>query len=113
MSHGVQSLFDLTLKSEWDSLCFPGAAADLGYQKIDPKGSVLVVEETLQFCNLLAEHIGCVADTPDDAKATCVCDGCCELGSSSYIHTGEHDWVVDLEEVGDRGAELLWDVISY
>jgi len=77
-------------------------------QEIYPEGRVLVLEKALQLRNLFPQHVWCVADAADDAQAAGIRDCGSELGTGGHIHTGEHDRVVDLEEVGRCGAELFW-----
>ena len=91
----------------WDVLGLAGVAADLGEEEIDTEGGVLVVEVGLELADLVAEHVGGVANATEDTHATGVCDGGRELGPSSDVHAGEEDGVVDAEEIGDRGADLL------
>ena len=85
--------------------------ADLREQQINAEGSILIIEEGLQLGDLLAEHVRSVADATNDTQSTSVCNGCSELGSGSNVHSCKQDWMRDLEEVGDRCAKLLCDVI--
>lgn len=56
---------------------------------------------------MLTEHVGSVADATDDAEPAGVGDRGSEFRPGGDVHAGEHDGVVDFEEVGDGGAELL------
>ena len=89
------------------SLRLPGAAADLREEQVDTERCALVFEVALQLGDLLAKHVWRVSDTTDHAEPACVADGCCELRAGGDVHAGEHDGVVDLEEVGGGGADLL------
>jgi hypothetical protein len=89
-------------------LSLPGTAANLRNQEIDTEGSILVVEEALEFRNLFPEHVWGVADATDHTDAAGVGDGCCELGAGGDVHAGEHDGVCDLEQVGRDRADLFW-----
>jgi len=89
------------------SLRLPGAAADLREKQVDTERRALVFEVALQLCDLLAQHVGRVSDSTDHAEAACVADGCCELRAGGHVHAGEHDRVVNLQEVGGGGADLL------
>ena len=90
-------------------LCLPGVTADLWDQEIYPKWSILVLQEALELGDLFSQHVWGVADAANDTQPASVgnCGG--ELGAGCYVHTGEHYWVVDFEEVSDRCAELLWE----
>lgn len=88
-------------------LCLSCTAADLWKQKINPKWGFLVCEEALELGNLLSKHVWGVSNTSDDTDSACVGDGCCELRTSSDVHASEHDWVLDLQEIGRDGANLL------
>lgn len=91
-------------------LSFPGTAAHLWYKKIDAKRRILVFQESFQLRYLLAQHVRRVTDASDDAETTGVGDCGCEFGTGGYVHAGEHDGVIDFEEVGDGGSELLWEM---
>lgn len=84
-----------------------GATTDLREKQVDTERSVLVVEVLLELGDLLLEHLGGVADTTDDTHATGVGDGGSQLGTGSDVHAGKQDGVLDLEKIGDRGADLL------
>lgn len=83
------------------------ATADLREEKVDAERRLVVLEETLQLCDLLSEHVWGVADTTNDTNTTGVGDGSGELWASGDVHTGEHDGVVDLQEIGRDRADLL------
>lgn len=83
------------------------APADLGKKQVDAKGGLLVDEEALELGDLLAQHLRGVADASDDAEATGVGDGGGELRTGGHVHAGEQNGVLDLEQIGDGGSELL------
>lgn len=93
-------------------LGLPRAASDLREQQIDTEWSVLVFQVGLYLCDLLAEHVWCVSHATDDSETACVGDCCGELGPSCYVHASQKNWVLDVEEVGDRCADFLWDSSS-
>lgn len=95
-----------------NSLCLSCTAANLRNQKVDSKWCVLVFQISLKLGYLFTEHIWCVANAANDAEPAGVGDSSGQLGARGYVHTSEHDRVVDLEEVGNRGAELLWICVS-
>ena len=99
-------------RDEASILCLPRVTPNLRNQKIHTKGCILVFQKSLELGNLFTQHIWRVADTPDDAETAGIGDRCCEFWTSGYVHTGEHDWVVDFEEVGDRSSKLFWEDIS-
>lgn len=45
--------------------------------------------------------------TSDDTKTTCVTDGSSELWACRHVHTRKHYRVLDLQEISDRGLQLL------
>ena len=61
----------------------------------------------LEFIDLLLEHIRCVSKTTDDTKTTSVGDSCGQLRPSSHVHTRQQNWVVDLEKISERSANLF------
>jgi hypothetical protein len=83
------------------------ASADLGEKQVNTKGGVLVDEEALELGDLLAQHLWGVADASDDTEAASVGDCGGELGAGSHVHAGEQNGVLDLEQIGDGGSELL------
>jgi len=89
-----------------------GIATDLGEKQVDAEGGVLVVEVLLELGNLLAEHVGGVADTADDTETASVGDGSSQLGASGHVHAGQQDGVLDLEKIGDGRADLLCKGVS-
>ena len=89
-------------------LRLPRAAAHLRDQQVDTEWCILVFQKALQLGDLLAQHVGRVADAADNAQAASVGDSSGEFGAGGDVHAGEHDGVVDLEEVCDRRAELFW-----
>ncbi|KAI3485919.1 hypothetical protein L1887_50573 [Cichorium endivia] len=61
------------------------ATADLGQEKIDAEGSVLVGQVALELVHLLAEEFGGIADSSDDTDTTRIADGGSELGAGSDV----------------------------
>lgn len=51
-------------------------------------------------------------DASNDAEATGIGDCSGKFGTSGNIHASKHDGVVDLEEVSDRGSDLLCKTVS-
>ena len=94
------------------SLGLSCAAANLRNQEIDSERCVLVVQEALQLGNLLAQHLGGVTDTTNDTKTSGIGDGGGELRASGDVHAGQHDGVVDLQEIGACRAKLLCTQVS-
>lgn len=90
-----------------DVLGLAGAAADLGQQQVNAEGGVLVVEEALELGDLVAQHVGGVADAADDAETAAVSNAGGQLGPGSHVHAGEQDGVLDLEQISDGRADLL------
>jgi len=84
-----------------------GIATDLREKEIDTEGGVLVVEVLLELGNLLAKHVGGVADTTDDTETSGVGDGGGETGTGSDVHAGKEHGVLDTEELGGGSADLL------
>jgi hypothetical protein len=97
----------------------------LGKQQINAERCILVVEVAFQLCDLLSKHVWSVSDlyswstltlviadavsyTTDDTESSRVGNGCGKLWTSCNVHTSQHYWVLDLEEVGDRSLDLLW-----
>ena len=100
-------------RDEASILCLPRVTPNLRNQKIHTKGCILVFQKSLELGNLFTQHIRRVADAPDDAETAGIGDRCCEFWTGGYVHTSEHDWVVDFEEVGDRGSKLFWEDYQY
>lgn len=96
-----------------NSLGLAGAATDLGEKQVNTEGSVLVCEVALELGNLLSEHIGGIADTADDTEATGIADSSSQLGTGSDVHAGQQHGVLDPEEIGDRGTDLLCRVAMW
>lgn len=86
---------------------------DLWEEKIDAKWGVLVLEEALELCNLLSEHVWGVSDTTNDTDTAGVGDGGGELRTGGDVHAGKHDGVVDLEEVGRDRSDLFCAVVRH
>lgn len=90
-----------------DVLGLSCTTANLWEEEVDTEWSILVLEEALELGNLLTEHVWSVADTADDTDTAGVGDGGGELRPGGDVHAGKHDWVLDLEEIGGGGANLL------
>jgi hypothetical protein len=88
-------------------LCLSGTTAYLRKQEINSEWCILVLQVTLEFCDLLAQHVWCIANSANDAQATSVRDGSGKFGACSDVHTSQHDWVVDLQEISRCGSDLL------
>lgn len=88
-------------------LRFSGTPTNLWDQEVDPERRILVIQEAFQLCDLLPQHVGRVADAADNTQAAGVGDCGGEFRTGGDVHAGEHDGVVDLEEIGRCGAELL------
>jgi hypothetical protein len=43
----------------------------------------------------------------NNTQTTGIRDRSCQLGTSGYVHTSEHHWVLDLQEIRGRGLQLL------
>eukprot|EP00756_Hemistasia_phaeocysticola_P009370 Hpha_TRINITY_DN14869_c5_g12::TRINITY_DN14869_c5_g12_i1::g.169639::m.169639 len=80
------------------------ATAHLGQQKVDSEGG-LVVEQRLDFIDLLPEHGGRHRHPSNHTETTRVRNGSRELSSSDIRHTRENDGVLDLEDVADGGLD--------
>ena len=107
LAKGTSKVIRWTREAQVYLLGLPSIATNLWDKEIDAKGRILVLQVGFQLRDLLSEHIWGITDAADDAEATGVGDGCCETGACGDIHPGEHDRVVDFEEIGDRGAELF------
>jgi hypothetical protein len=88
-----------------------GTAANLGKEKVDTEGSVLVVQVALELGDLFAEHLGGVTNTTNHSETTGVGDSGSQLGPRSHVHACQQDGVVDLKQIGDRGTDLLCSVV--
>lgn len=84
-----------------------GVATNLGQKQIDTEGSLLVGQGLLELGNLLTQHVGGVTDTTYDAQTAGIGNGCSQLGTSSNVHTSQQDGMLDLEQLGNGGANLL------
>ena len=84
------------------------ATTDLREQEIDTKWRILVIQVTLELGNLLSQHVRCVTNTTNNTKAASVSDSSSELGTSSHIHASQQNGVLDLEQISELGAELLY-----
>lgn len=58
----------------------------------------LVVKAVLQVCNLLTQHLRCVANTADDPEPSGIGHGGGEIWTGSDVHASEHDWVLDAKQ---------------
>lgn len=92
----------------WNVLGLSCTATDLWKEEINTERCVLVLEETLELSDLLPEHVWGVSNTADDPDAAGVGDCSGELGACGDVHAGQHDGVVDLQEIGGDGPDLLW-----
>ena len=84
-----------------------GASADLRKEEIDTEWGVLVVQVLLQLVDLLPQHLGGVANTSNNTQSTSVGNSGSQLGASSHVHTSQQNWVVDLEQISNRGTDNL------
>mmetsp|Transcript_17281 Transcript_17281/g.35088 ORF Transcript_17281/g.35088 Transcript_17281/m.35088 type:complete len:422 (-) Transcript_17281:113-1378(-) len=83
----------------------PRTLADLGEQEVDPERQILVPEALLQVVDLLLELLGGVPDSADHPETTTVGYSRRQLRTSSNIHTGQHDRVLDAQELGEGGLD--------
>lgn len=88
------------------------ASANLGQEKIDTKGSVLIGEEALELVDLLLEHLWGVSNATNDTETTGIGDGGGKAGTRGDVHACEEDGVFDAEQVGDGSANLLCFVMA-
>ena len=88
-----------------------GTASNLRNQEVHAKWCILILQEALEFRDLLPEHIGCVPHSTNDTEAAGVCDRCCEFGAGGHVHTSEENGVIDFEKVGDRGTKLFCGIM--
>jgi hypothetical protein len=77
-------------------------------EQVNTERCVLIVQKALEFGNLFLEHFWGVTNTTNDTETTSVRDSGSQLGAGSHVHTSEENWVVDLQEIRDRSAKLLW-----
>jgi hypothetical protein len=89
-------------------LCFPCVTTDLRKQKVNTKGRAFIIEVSLQFSDLLLEHLWRVPNTANDTKTASICNCGGQFGARSDVHAGEKNWVVDLEEIGDWRPDLFY-----
>lgn len=90
-------------------LCFSGTTTNLRKKQVDAEWSVLVDQILLQLINLFPQHVRRVAHSSDHTKTSSICNSGSELRAGSNIHTGEEDWVLNAEKLGDRRPDLLYD----
>lgn len=90
-----------------DSLGLASVSSDLRKKKVNTKRRALVLQVSLELGDLLAKHVRCVSKTTNDTETSGICDGGSELGSSSHVHTGKYDGVLDLKQIGELGTDLL------
>lgn len=69
------------------------------------------MQVALEFGDLLAEHLGGVANATDNTQTTSVGDSGGQLGSRSHVHACQQDGVVDLKQISDRGTDLFCLVV--
>lgn len=62
-------------------VCLSCTFSDFWQEKIDTKGSILVLEAILQVGNLLLEKFGSVSDTANDSESACISNGGGEFGT--------------------------------
>lgn len=91
-----------------DLLGLAGASSDLREQKINAKRSVLVVQVALELLHLVSEHVRGISDTANHTQSTSVGDSRGKPGAGGNVHAGEEHGVLDLQEIRERSAELLW-----
>lgn len=101
------------LYSGLNILGLAGTATDLRKQKINTEWCVLVLQVSLELCDLLPKHVGCVSNTSNDTNTSSVGDSGCELRASGDVHASKHDRVVDLQEIGRDRADLLCRSVSW
>lgn len=88
-------------------LCLSSISTDLGQQQVNTEWCLLVDQVSLEFRNLLPEHIWGVSDTTNNTETASVRDSRSELGASRHVHTSKKDRVVDLEEIRQGRPELF------
>jgi hypothetical protein len=90
------------------SLGLTCATTNLGEQKVDAEWCILVIQVALELSNLLSQHVRCVTDTTDDTKTASIGNSSSKLGPSSHVHTSQYDGVLDLQQISELRADLLW-----
>ena len=90
------------------SLGLTCATTNLGEQKVDAEWCILVIQVALELSNLLSQHVRCVTDTTDDTKTSGVGNSSSELRTSGHVHTGQNNGVLDLKQIGELCADLLY-----
>lgn len=83
------------------------ATSDLREQQVHTERRILVFQESLELRNLLPQHVRRVSYSTNHAESACVRDSCGQLGAGSHVHAREEHRVVDLEQIGGGGTELL------
>lgn len=91
-----------------------GTATDLGEEKVDTEGGVLIVQVALQLGDLLTEHIRSITNTTDDTQTTGIGDRSSQLRAGGHVHTSQQNGVVDLKQIGDGSTDDLCggDIVS-
>ncbi len=89
-------------------LGLPCASPDLREQEINAERRCLVVQEALKLCDLLLQHLRRITNTANNAQTTGVRHRRRKLRAGRDVHAGEHDGVVDLQEIGNGRADLLY-----
>jgi len=106
-------------------LCLSCATADLGEQQINTEGGVLIIQVAFEFGDLLPQHIWSISDLYDpsalidlfflrssysanNTKTASIRDCGSQSWTSSHVHAGKHDWVLDLQQIGRCCSERLW-----
>jgi hypothetical protein len=85
-----------------------GVSTDLGQQKVNTEWCLLVDQETLEFRNLLPQHVWGISDTTDNTETAGIRDGCGKLRTSCDVHASKKNWVVDLQEIRKGRPELFY-----
>jgi hypothetical protein len=88
------------------------ASTNLREEQIDAKWRALVVQISLELGDLLAEHVWRVANATQHTDTAGIGDSRRELRPSSHVHASKHDGVLDLQQVGELGADLLCGLLA-
>jgi hypothetical protein len=88
------------------------AAADLGEEQVNAERCALVVEVALQLGDLLAEHVRRITNATEHTQPSGVGHSGSELRACCYVHAGEQHGVLDLQQVGELGADLLCALLA-
>jgi hypothetical protein len=90
-----------------------GIAANLGQQQVNTEGCVLVVQEALEFSNLLPQHVWRVADAANDTETASVGNGSGELRTGRDVHASKQNGVFDPQKLGRDRLDLFCILISH